>query len=124
MPGGFGGDSSVKWFVNADNGREGSVRSERQGGPGSKRWVQEGIEEWDGATAFDFTITIKIPKDNPTRPNAKDDFVASLRAALNAAERLNGGDPITITLPVEDKDHGGPNLDQIVVDWRLAGTGV
>jgi hypothetical protein len=126
MPGGFGGDSSVKWFVHADNGRAGSVRSERPDpGPRPKRWRQEGIDEWEPAAAYDFTITIKIPKDS-ARSNAKATFVAGLRAAADAAESapLNSGGAVSFRLPVEDKDHGGPNLDQIVVDWQPATTGV
>jgi hypothetical protein len=126
MPGGFGGDSSVKWFVHADNGRAGTVRSERpEPGPKPKRWEQEGIDEWEETTAYDFTITIKVPKDS-ARTTAKATFVANLRAAANAAESapLNSDVKVQIRLPVEDLGHGGPNLDQIVVDWRPAGTGV
>jgi hypothetical protein len=126
MPGGFSGNGSVEWFVVADNAIEPPVSRKEATEEKPNRWRQSGVDHW-GNISYDFTITIKIPKDS-FRPNAKRDFANALEAALR---KVNAAPPdsdeaVTITLPVEDKDHSGPTKeptrDQILIDWQPATT--
>jgi hypothetical protein len=122
MPGGFSGNGSVEWFVDADNPRETpDSRPDPQNGK-PNRFHQSGVDHW-GNAPYEFTITIKIPKDSG-RPNAKRDFANALEtAARNVNDALPNSDTtVTLTLPVEDKDHGGPTENQIRIDWHPATT--
>jgi hypothetical protein len=110
MPGGFSGNGSVEWFVDADHPKNVvSKKDPKEGKP--DRHHQAGEDHW-GDELYEFVVTIKIPKDQ----RARDLLVTQLNTASQQVERGPGG-AFSFTLPVEDKDHGGPTANQIVVDW-------
>jgi hypothetical protein len=104
MGGGFiGGDGSVRWEFHGESIRGGSIVSN---GAGVKGHRQEAIDESEPGASFVLTI------DLPCEDNARKKFVEDL------IEQLKGGrSPISIALPIEDEAHGGPNHDQIRIEW-------
>ena len=120
MPGSFSGNGSVEWIVEVDNPKGVPLSKPDPKDGKSKRYHQSGVDAW-GDAAYEFTIAIKIPKDSG-RPNAKRDFAGALRAAASAVDDAEPNSDVTvsITLPVEDKDHGGPTRDQILISWNAA----
>jgi hypothetical protein len=121
MPGSFSGNGSVEWWVEADNPRETPVSKPNPNGEHPKRYRQSGVDHW-GTAAYDFTVAIKVPRDQA----ARRDLAGALRAAAERIEGApaNGGITISFSLPVEDKEHGGPTRDQILVSWGPQATAV
>jgi hypothetical protein len=104
MGGGFiGGDGSVKWKFRGESIRGGSIVSN---GEGKKGHRQEAIDETKPGGSFE--LTIELPKEK----RAREKFVRDLSEQLKGARSR-----ISVALPIEDKDHGGPNLDQIRIKW-------
>ena len=121
MPGGgYGGDSSVKWYLDVYNARANAVQSVPKNTASAGRHHQEGIDETNAGQRT-FTISIMMPKDNAASTTNKDGFEASLRNAADAvrAAAANSNLVVRIPLPIEDNGpgHHGPNVDQIKVDW-------
>ncbi|HVH29386.1 MAG TPA: hypothetical protein VM818_21685 [Vicinamibacterales bacterium] len=114
MPGGFSGNGSVEWFVDADNPRGEPVSKKDPKPSKPNRHHQSGVDDF-GSAAYEFVVSIKIPND----VNARRELASALGAATRQVENAGGG-AISFTLPVEDKDHGGPTKDQILIDWRPA----
>ena len=117
MPINIGGDTSVKWTMACNSARGGTVKTIPPDSTGPGKYQQLGVDETPDGDQ-DFTISIEIPKD-ASRPNAKSLFVAALRRAAGEAEAapINSPVRITITIPIEDDRHGGPNEDQIQIGW-------
>ena len=120
MPGGgYTGDGSVKWFVEVDSARDGETKiNPRPGFPkGSKH---EGIEH---ATqqGGDFEISIDVPMNITTRPNAQSEFVKGLRDAANRAETSSPGTRVSFKVPIQDTGSGYPaqpsDYYQIKINW-------
>lgn len=95
----FGGNGSVKWWIECGKLRAGSDKNQKESG-GKHR--QEGISE--SKTDSDFTIVVMVPT-NPAREAA---FRAALRAAGNAS-----GPTVTLDVPIEDGKE-----DQIHIRWQ------
>jgi hypothetical protein len=116
MPGGFSGNGSVKWWVDAGN----EAKGVKSNGKGSKGWEQSGEDHWEGDDDWDFTLKVKVPKNVKARQLLEN----QLRAA---AERVKAGQDFFFILPVEDKKrnkrdgHGDAATEhQIVVEWGSA----
>jgi hypothetical protein len=104
MGGGFiGGDGSVKWQFHGESIRGGSIISN---GEGIKGHRQEAIDETDPGASF--VLTMDLPIDEGARKKFVTDLIEQLKS---------GRTPISITLPIEDAAHGGPNHDQIRIEW-------
>ena len=103
MPGGgYGGDSSVKWWLDADNVKSFSGSSD------GKKQHYEGVDDTPKTVGGGyFTIIIKPPRNKGLK---------KFRQQLKAAASASTG-PVILTIPIEDDKHGGPNLDQITVYW-------
>jgi hypothetical protein len=101
--GSYGGDDSVKWYLDVDNVRSSSVSSN-----GTKQHY-EGVDdtpETGDVPTFTIIITLKDEK-------ARERFRHQLRIAGASASNS----PVKLTIPIEDKSHGGPNEKQIQVYW-------
>jgi hypothetical protein len=104
MGGGFiGGDGSVKWQFHGENIRGGSIVSNGEGPKGHR---QEAIDETKSGASF--VLTIELPR----KRGAREKFVTDLSEQMKRGRRK-----ISITLPIEDKGHGGPNPNQIRIKW-------
>jgi hypothetical protein len=125
MPGGFTGNGSVEWFVDADNPRGSPVSKPDPNPQKPNRHHQSGIDDF-GDAAYEFTIAVKIPKNTGARPDAQRQFAAALRDAAKRVEAAppNSGTTVSFTIPVEDRAHGGPTKDQILISWDPATTAV
>src|ERR1700686_642982 len=90
--GGYGGDSSVKWWLDIDNVKSFSGNSK------GKKQHYEGVDDTPrtlgGGT---FTITITLPREK----NARDKLRHKLRAAASASTGS-----VILTIPIEDVKHG------------------
>jgi hypothetical protein len=104
MPGGgYGGDGSVKWWLDVDN-----VKSFSSSSDGRKHHL-EGVDDTPKTgRAGTFTIRITLPR----KPARRKEFLEQLRTAASEPT-----DPVELTIPIEDVKHGGPNYDQIKVYW-------
>jgi hypothetical protein len=101
----IGGDESVQWLVEVDHVRFSTLKQEPIGDTG---WRHAGVDEADEG---DFTISIKVPNDDPR-------FLARLRAAVERAEKIAGAEKyresmVTFTLPIVRGDHS-----QIQIRWK------
>jgi hypothetical protein len=104
MGGGFiGGDGSVRWEFHGESIRGGSIVSN---GEGKKGHRQKAIDETTSGASF--VLTVELPRNK----GAREKFVTGLSEQLKRGRRQ-----ISLTLPIEDKDHGGPNHDQIRIKW-------
>ena len=113
MPGGFTGNGSVKWFVDA-NKVKGKPTDEDKGGG---KHHQDGVD--DTPQGGRFKITIQYPKDNIER-NAFRQALYDAWSASSAPAVM----AVTFSIPIEDNQsnvgitHGGMGPDnQIYVDW-------
>jgi hypothetical protein len=101
-----GGDSSVKWSVDVDHVRHSKLKSVGKGPLGHQ---QEGVDETDPGEYF--KICIELPK----RADDRQEFLNSL---AKASQEANGQkDCVEIVLRIEDDQRGGPNTDQIRIEW-------
>jgi hypothetical protein len=116
MPGGFTGNGSVRWFVDA-NRVKGTPNNQNKG---SGKYHQDGADTTDVYGRF--TITIKHPTDK----NERDAFRQALYDAWSASNA--GAQIATFSIPIEDKQSQYPNAPdegtplvaadyQIFVDW-------
>jgi hypothetical protein len=102
--GGFTGNNSVEWEVQGD-----SVRNHDSQPSGSQGRRHTGTDETPVSSEVQyFTVNIKLPRDANER--------ARLLTALQD-EVTKQNDPITVKLPIEDREHGGATPRQIRVDW-------
>lgn len=114
MPGMFGGDGSVKWFVRANRVKSATARSE------GIIHTHEGVDDSSGS----FIVTINWPTDE----DARKVFIAEVRKYAASPT-----DQLKLTLPIEDtvylREHArrlrngqedlikGGNEEQIRIDW-------
>jgi hypothetical protein len=105
-----GGDSSVKWKVNA-----GHIRKNPPGGPpqsnpaGSKGHHQEGVDEVDAGQYF--TISLEVPATVTDKNNFATALQAAAQAVANAA--AGSGARVSVLLPIEQA-----NENQIEITWN------
>jgi hypothetical protein len=115
MPGGFTGNGSVRWSIDARN-----VKGNPNNNPGTGgRHHQDGV---DNTPIYGrFTITIR----HPTDPNERDAFRQALYDAWSASNA--GAQVATFSIPIEDQQsqYNAPSATQplaptdyqIFVDW-------
>src|SRR4029453_1130835 len=104
--GGFTGNNSVEWEVQGDNVRSHDSQPTGAGGQGRRH---TGIDETpDTPQVQYFTVSIKLPRD----ANERARFLSALQD-----EVTKQSNPITVKLPIEDREHGGATPRQIRVDW-------
>ena len=102
----IGGDTSIKWKVDLRNAREAYSDPLPQPAPrAGKRYYHEGV---DVKATRAFIVTIKVPQRAVTRKK----FLAALKTFVKAPQSA-----LTLKLDIEDDRHGGPNEDQIHIDW-------
>ena len=106
--GDFGGDGSVRWVVLGNKVRTGSVRSITRS---PRKHEHRGIDETKSGLQK-FTVTIKIPKGD----TARNRFAQVLQKAADQA-KVGATKRISVRLPIEDQNNGGPNHNQIRVRW-------
>jgi hypothetical protein len=105
-----GGDSSVKWSINADGARPGNVHSNPDPQPGKpNRHHQRGIDET--AVGQYFTISIEVPAGLVERNN----LASALHSAADtvAAAVPGSGARASFNLPIEQQ-----NENQIEIRWN------
>ena len=123
MPINVGGDDSVRWEVDVNRARYQDLvtRPDPVAREGEGPYQNIGVEATDEDEPYVYTVVIKIPKSGRgTARNAKAQFAASLTLAAQQARAAVKNTRITsvaFQLPVEDKEHGGANHDQIQIDW-------
>jgi len=123
MPINVGGDDSVKWKVDVSKAREAySDPPPQPVPPPGKPYYHEGVDytkdsPTDPGDAYDFTVVVEVP----TYPNPGAGR-AALEAGLSAAlDAVRANKPrIYFRIPVQDREHGGPNEDQIRIRWARA----
>jgi len=110
MPGGFTGNTSVNWYIDVDDARDGATKIYSKAGSLGRGMKHEGTEANNGAN---FVIRIK----HPQRPGERDAFIDQLQEQLDEAR--GGSRETTFTIAVEDEQHGytPPPHDQIKIDW-------
>ena len=113
MGGGFTGNGSVKWFVDANNVKGRPNNDDKGGG----KHHQDGIDNTPRGGRFE--ITIQYPKDNNERNALRQALYDAWNASSNPAVKA-----VTFSIPIEDKEsnvgitHSGTGPDnQIHVDW-------
>jgi len=116
MAGVFGGDSSVKWLVVSDDPSD--VTSEPSPEPGKPRkHRQRGREDTDPGQYF--VVSIEVPRTQAD----KNDLALGLFAAADRLSGLPAGaGRVWFRLKIEDTQNGGPNEDQIKIDWPSSGS--
>ncbi len=98
-----GGDGSVKWQFRGESVRGGSIISNGEGQRGHRH---EAVDETEPGAHF--VLTIDLPRDEEARKLVVGELMKQLEG---------GRDPISIVLPIEDEHNGGPNHDQIRIEW-------
>ena len=116
MAGVFGGDSSVVWEVVSDNPRV--LTGAPDQGPGTDGKFRQGGKENTDAGKY-FVVSIEVPRTQAD----KNDLALGLFAA---ADRLSGmpagAGRVWFRLKIEDESNGGPNENQIKIDWPSSGS--
>src|SRR5688572_29284157 len=106
MPGGFTGNGSVKWFVDA-NDVQGKPNNEDKGGG---KHHQDGVDNTPPGGRFE--ITIQYPKDKNERNALRQALYDAWSASSNPAVTS-----VTFSIPIEDdkssvgRTHSGQGPD-------------
>src|SRR5262245_38839365 len=117
MPGGFTGNGSVQWFIDAKNVDTTKGPHSQAGVSGTTTHHQDGTDKTTKGGYF--TITIKYPQD-PVERNA---FRLQLYAAWNDSAD-NHVSEVEFKIPIEDVNSsvgqtytGNGKSNQIYIDW-------
>jgi hypothetical protein len=100
-----GGDGSVKWAVDVDHVRPGSVKNN---GKGPRGHQQGGIDEVDAGRFF--TIYVEVPATDAAR-TALSGAMQSAATSLTTLPPGSGA-KVSFSLPIESG-----NEDQIRIEW-------
>jgi hypothetical protein len=105
-----GGDSSVKWKVNADHVRKNAPGGPPQSNPsGPKGHHQEGVDEVDAGQYFE--ISLEVPASVTDKNNLATDLQSAAQAV--AVTPAGSGARVSLLLPIENQ-----NENQIQITWN------
>jgi hypothetical protein len=105
-----GGDGSITWKLEVKKGKPGKIRSSHPAGHvpnGQGPFKNEG--EADTTPGGLFEITIQVPKGGGAN------FKTQLETALTNWKPSTS--ELKLFIPIEDTANGGPNPNQIKVEW-------